>query len=198
MRSKELWAVIFITFLLSCNNQKTSTPNHQQRDSLENHTFFPVTEYLLGQLKEIDSLPITPLKIITLNGKSDSLWMKKEDIRIFAQPFLHPEIDTTNFKKIFRERSFLDQTIDAVTFSYDPIDKLPDSLPLKRWDVYIDPQKNSIKRIYLVKETFTNGLRQTFQLTWKPNQWCKITTITEQAGKQPLIKEETMKWNFSE
>ncbi len=149
-------------------------------------------------MSEIDSLPVTSLKIVTSNGIQDSIWMKKENIRAFAEPFLHPEIDTSNFKGLFIEKSFLDQTIDAFTFSYDPVDKLPDTLQLRRWDVYIDPKKNTIKRIYMVKEINNNGGIQTIQLTWKSNQWCKITTITEQPCKQSNIKEEIMKWDLAE
>ena len=93
---------------------------------------------------------------------------------------------------------FFDQTINAYTFSYDPIDKLPDTLQLKRWDVYIDPKKNTIKRIYIVKEINKNSTPQTMQLTWKSNQWCKITTITEMEGKPTDIKVVEMKWGFSE
>ena len=199
MKLKILFGIIFITALQFCSNQKTASHNTpQQKDTTEKHTFFPVTEYIKGQLREIDSLPITPLKIISINGKQDSIWMRKEDIRFFAEPFLHPQIDSTNLQNLFTEKSFLDQTVDAVTFSYDPIGKLPDSLLLKRWDVYIDPQKNTIKRIYLVKEITNNGQQQTVQLTWKSNKWCKITTITETPGKQTIIKEETMKWDFNE
>ena len=200
MRSKILLAVIFVTALQFCSNQKTSSPVQQlQKDTAEKRTFFPVTEYILGQLKEIDSLPVTPLKITSINGKQDSAWMKREDIRIFAEPFLHPRIDTTNFQKFFTETSFLDQTIDAVTLSYDPTGSPPDSLQLKRWNVYIDPEKNKIKRIYIVKEIHSKDnvtANQTLQLTWKSDHWCKITTLTEQPGKQPFIKEETMKWDF--
>jgi hypothetical protein len=68
----------------------------------------------------------------------------------------------------------------------------------RRWDVYIDPKKNTIKRIYLIKEINNKGVLQTLQLTWKSNQWCKITYLTEQAGKPPQIKEELMKWDFNE
>jgi hypothetical protein len=198
MQTKHLAIVIFFIFLqYACNQKKSSVPYQAQKDSTEQQTFFPVTEYIRGQLKEIDSLPVTPVKIININGKEDSVWMKKEDIRPFAEPFLIPEIDTANFKKLFVGKSFLDQTINAVTFSYDPIDKLPDTLQLRRWDVYIDPQKNSIKRIYIVKQINNNGTLQTVQLTWRSNKWCKITTITEQQGNQDK-KEETMKWDFNE
>ena len=191
--------LLFISVVAcSCSEQETTASKKTDSDSTQNKTFFPVTEFIRGQLRETDSLPITPLKIITYNGKQDSVWMKKEDIRPFAQPFLSPEIDTTNLKHLFTEKSFLDQTINAFTFSYDPIDKLPDTLQLKRWDVYIDPKKGEVKRIYIIKQTINNGNVQTLQLTWKTNQWCKISTITEHPGKQTEIKEELMKWDFSD
>ena len=51
----------------------------------------------------------------------------------------------------------MDQTINAVTFSYDPKTRLPDSIKLNHWDIYIDPQKNTVQRIYMVKEELING-----------------------------------------
>lgn len=199
MQKRLLPLVWLITLLYSsCSDQTSQTSQQPGTDSTVNKTFFPVTEYIRGQLNEIDSLPLTPLKIITHNGKHDSTWMKKEDIRPFAQPFLSPEIDTTNLKSLFKERSFLDQTINAFTFSYDAVNDLPDTLQLRRWDVYIDPKKNKVTRIYMIKEIIGNTGSQKLQLTWKSDQWCKITTITERPGKEPDIKEETMKWDFTE
>ena len=202
MQSRILSALFFITFLCpSCTEHGSSNDIQAQKDSIENQPFFPVTAYLRGQLKEIDSLPVTPLKITTHAGKIDSVWLKKEDIRPFAEPFLHPVIDSANLKNLFTGRSFLDQTINSFTFSYDPVGKLPDTVTIKRWDVYIDAVKNTVTRIYMVKGMPPNGsapLTQTYQLTWKSNQWCKITTLTEKAGKQPDIREELMKWDFSE
>jgi hypothetical protein len=196
---KTLLPVIYlVTLFCSCSQQKSSAPKNPKTDPTEQQTFFPVTEYIRGQLKEIEGLPVTPLKIITHDGQQDSIWMKKNDIRSFAEPFLHPEINTANFKSLFTVRSFLDQTINAFTFSYDPLDQLPDTLQLRRWDVYIDANKNTIQRIYMIKEVHNNNTSQTLQLTWKSGQWCKITTITEQAGKQPEVKEEQMKWDFNE
>ena len=196
MRSQSLLAAIFpILFLCSCAENTNSTA---VKNAGPTQAFFPVTKYILGQLREIDSLPVTPLKITSINGKDDSVWMKKEDIRIFAQPFLYPEIDTANLKSLFIETSFLDRSINAFTFSYDPINTLPDSFSLKRWDVYIDPQKSVVKRIFIIKEQNNNGQLQTIQLTWKSNLWCKITTVTTAPGNQSDRKEELMKWSFSE
>ena len=195
-------SIILFTFLACCSCSGPASNNTQtaQNDSTASATYFPVTKYLRGQLREIDSMPVTPLKIVTHDGRIDSTWMKKEDIRPFAEPFLHPEIDTTNLKTLFTEKSFLDQTINAFTFSYDPVAPLPDTFRLKRWDVYIDAEKNTIKRIYIVKNSPVSkeSADTTFQLTWRSNKWCKITTIVNQPGKQADVKEELMKWDFTE
>lgn len=198
MRIISLFIFAIIVVTLSCSQQKSSPIIHNQKDSAEAVPFFPVTDYIRGQLKEIESLPITPVKIIDINGRKDSLWMKKEDIRPFSEPFLHPVIDTANLKQWFSGKSFLDQTINSITFSYDPISNLPDTLQLRHWDVYIDPAKKTVNRIFIVKEIRNDDTVQTIQLTWKPNQWCKIITITEQPATPPKIKEVMMKWDFNE
>ena len=182
-------------FIISCK-QKVILP--QQQISQPNNSFFPVTQYILGQLNELDSLPVTPLKITSINGIVDSVWMKREDIRLFSQPFLTPTIDSITWHRHFSEKSFLDQTINAFTFSYDPINKLPDSIELKRWDVYVDPDNNKVKRIFIVKEFNDNKIPQIIQLIWKSDYYCKITTISEIPGVQPKVKEEEMIWNFNE
>ena len=200
MLKRFLSALIFISLLfVSCTQQQSQTPLQTEKDSTEDNSFFPVTQFILGELAQIDSLPVTPLKIITMNGKEDSIWMKNKDVRIFAQPFLHPKIDTANLKGLFAQKSFLDQTINAFTFSYDPVSTLPDTMQLKRWDVYIDPQKSKVKRIYMVKEIMENNgaTKQTMLLTWIAAHWCKITTITEQQHNPPKIKEEKMIWEFN-
>lgn len=164
----------------------------------ETISFFPVTDFLLGQLSEIDKLPVTPLKININGTKQDSIWLKREDIRKLALPFLHPVIDSASIAKYFIGKSFLDQTINAITFSYDAKTHLPDSIKLIHWDVYIDPQKNDVRRIYMVKEDSIKAAHITTQLTWMANKWFSIRTIIQPPGKEPEVKEEILKWDFNE
>lgn len=168
--------------------QKINKPNN----------FFPVTQYLLGQIKQFDSLPVTPLKITTVNGSADSVWMKKEQIKSFTLPFIYPVIDSVSLSKYFSEKSFLNQTINAFTFSYDPVSKLPDSITVKHWDVYVDPDDNSVKRIYIMKQLYLGNSTQIFQLTWKSGNYCQVTTVLEKEGSASKVKEEKLIWNFDD
>lgn len=193
----KLNTIIFLFFLAACQGKKT-TADLAVSDTYKDQPIFPVTEYILGQLNEIDSLPVTPLKITTEGNKIDSVWMKIKDIRPFAAPFLQPVIDSVSMQKYFSGKSFMDQTINAITLTYDPLVKLPDSIKLNHWDVYIDPQKNTVQRIYMVKEEEKGEETITTQLTWIANKWCSIRTITQEAKMPPVVKEIKMKWDLDE
>ncbi|MGH2564214.1 MAG: hypothetical protein ACRDE8_17545 [Ginsengibacter sp.] len=194
------FCLVALFFLWACHSNETKQGQviNNKDSTEESQPIFPVTEFLLGQLQEIDNLPITPLKIIIDNDKKDSIWQKKKDIRPFATPFLNPVIDSTSMHNFFAEKSFMDQTINAVTLSYDPIKKLPDSMKLNHWDVYIDPQKNTVQRVYMVKEEIVNETTITTQLTWKVNKSCSIRIIKQQPKMAPDVKEEIMKWDFDD
>ena len=65
---------------------------------------------------------------------------------------------------------------------------------LKHWDVYIDPQSEKVKRVYLLKEPDNS---HTLQLTWVSGQWCKMTTIvTDKNGVSTVEKEVKLVWDF--
>jgi len=190
-----IFQLLVLTSCQHSNNEKNEV--RYQEKSKETQTFFPVTDFLLGQLRELDSLPVTPLKTVKINkNKIDSVWLKREDIRDFATPFLLPVIDSVSLSPYFSMKSFIDQTINSITLTYDPIKQLPDSINLRTWDVYIDPQKGTVQRIYIVKENEKDGGNVTTQLTWNVNNYCSIRTITQIPGKEPSIKEERMTWNF--
>jgi hypothetical protein len=65
---------------------------------------------------------------------------------------------------------------------------------LIRWDVYIDPKTNKVKRIFMVKEV---DKTKSLQLTWVSNQWCKIVSIvTDGNGVSKIEKEEKFILDF--
>jgi hypothetical protein len=192
--------LIILIFLLSCND--TPKPDPQQNNGIENNipgkiqtaTFFPVTDFINGQIAEIKKNGINPLKITSSNNRYDTVWLKIEDLNNEFSAFLSPVIDSTNLAGMFKENSFLDQTIDAITLTYEPIKQLPDSFLLQRWDIYIDPINNTVRRIYLVKKTTDQKI---LQLTWQTNKSCKIVSISNDSkGNGYVEKEVNIKWDL--
>jgi len=186
--------LILAVVVLSCNSATEIPMEKEVQAEPEKVAFFPVTDYIKGQIVEIRNKGINPHKFTSENNKQDSAWLKMEELDTAFQVFLTPEIDSTNLSSLFTEKKFLDQTINAFTFTYDPVKALPDSFSLQRWDVYVDPQKNTVRRIYLLKKTPDH---KTIQLTWQSGMWCKMVTISEdEKGNAHVEKEVTIKWDF--
>lgn len=184
---------MFALPLASCTNPEEKNSDLANADPV-NQKFFPVTSFIKGEIFEIKKSGINPVKYTTADNKTDSAWLKIEEIDAAVNEFLTPEIDSTNLTTLFTEKSFLDQSINAITLTYDAKTKLPDSFKLKRWDIYIDPDAQKVKRIYLVKEINSS---KTLQLTWVTGKWCKITTLsTDQNGVSTVEKEEKLNWDF--
>lgn len=194
---------ILLIFFTSCNS-KNKTNNTDIRTTasdlpaLKKDSFFPVTSFIKGQIRQLDSLPVTPLHITTINNKIDSQWIKKEQLKKELATFLLPEIKETNLVNYFKETSFNDQTLNAITFTYDPLKPLPDSISLRHWDVYIDPETGTVTKVYLVKQLKEKSANLTLQLTWKTDKYATIVTILiEAGGKTTLLKEDKFIWNFN-
>lgn len=190
-----LLTYILLVFVLgSCSNASDPGTGKEDIEPVKKQNFFPVTSYLRGQLYEVRNKGINPLKYTIINNHTDSVWLKIDEFEEAVKEFLSPEIDSANLTNLFTEKNFLDQTIAAFTFTYDPTGRLPDSIKLKHWDVYIDPESNKVKRIYMVKEISKSTL---LQLTWQNDTYCKIVSIyTDANGNSTVEKEEKITWDF--
>lgn len=194
MMKSILTALVFITCFVACNQADKGTKSNTVIADTAQQKFFPVTSFIKGEVYEIKKSGINPLKYTTQNNHTDSVWVKIEDLDSAISEFIHPVIDSANLTGLFTEKSFLDQSINAITLTYEAKAALPDTMKLRLWDVYIDPESQKVKRIYLVKE-MNDG--QTIQLTWLSNQWCKITSIlTGKDGKSKVEKETKIIWGF--
>lgn len=194
MRRQDLIIVFISLLFFACQGGGTQEttfvedigPKTEERDS---SAAFPITAYLLGELKTIEGLPVTPLVVKKDGTKSDSVWLKREDVRSAAKPFLSPEIDSVYLRKYFNGSTFLDQTVNAVTLTYEVKPQFMNQTPLRQIGVYISPETSKVERVYLVKETDD----ETQQLTWKSGRWFTIRNI-----KGNDVKEEKVIWNFDE
>jgi hypothetical protein len=183
--------------LISCHEKKSNPV--PVIATAKTDSFFPVTSFLEGQMNLLDSLQLSPMHITTFKDRNDSVWVKREELRPLLQSFLSPEITERNFTTLFRETKFIDQTLNAVTFTYDPVQHLPDSVTLRHWDVYVNPETGHVTKVYIVKQTKEQGKRYTYQLIWQTGKWAKITIIQNNSdGTDLLLKADKFIWNFED
>ncbi len=199
---KNLSLLFFVLiFIFSCEQKENSNKEKKLSAAVdssfkekETAGFFPVTSYLKGQLLDIRNSGINPLRLEVSKGKTDSTWIRMELLETEFADFLSPSIDSVSLSALFSEKKFFDQTLNSITLTYDPIDKLPDSIAFQRWDIYIDPEKNVVQRIYLVKKDSPDSSKQ---LTWQSGKWCRLVTIADNTGgKSAVTREVTYKLDY--
>ncbi|MFT3979900.1 MAG: hypothetical protein QM687_05475 [Ferruginibacter sp.] len=176
---------------VSCKNKKQIVVDSTTAEAAEEKPdFFPVTNYIKGQLSQIRT---NPLKYTTIQGKTDSVWVQKEDFNNVFAEFLSPQIDSATMEPYFKETKFADKTIGTYTFTYEPKKTLPADLSLMRWDVYIDTLSGNVSSIYMEKKK----AGKTLQMIWQDNASCKIVYIGNDKKDSPVIeKEELIKWDY--
>jgi hypothetical protein len=188
------YLVLMVIFISCLSTTSTKKELLQKEEKVE---VFPVTDFLLGQVNEISKMPVTLLKVLKRNGIVDSQWVSRDSIRSLAAPFLFPVIDSAHFQENYSAHSFLDQTVDAFTFTYDAFKISSDSFPLTHVDVYVDPETRKVKRIYLIKEKSMDGKNKTQQLTWNTEDCFLIRTILQGGSDSiPQIIEEKLTWKY--
>jgi len=194
MRKYTWIALMLVINACSNNNTQSTIPDATTAQADEKPNFIRVTSFIKGQFIAIREKMLTPIKYITINEHTDSTFLKFEDIDNQLKDFVQPVIDSANLSTLFTETKFVDRTINAITFTYDPKGNLPDSMPLRHWDVYVEPETGNITRVYMVKKLSGNKIQQ---LTWLTGQWCKITTIVQHAdGSSSVEKEEKISWDY--
>jgi hypothetical protein len=198
---KQFAAVLLGSILLfSCSSGGSKPVAAAAKDETAKppQRFFSVTDFLKGEIKNISTKGVNPLRLVTANGRTDSAWLKLEELDTVLGEFTTPVIDSTNLTSLFTETKFGDNTLNTFTFTYDPAGKLPDTMQLVHWDVYINPETNTVKKVYMVKHKKENNGTKTLQLTWQTGKWCKTITLAEKPdGKTGIEKEETVLWDFS-
>lgn len=192
-----LLLIICFPLLFSCNSENSQTQPSVSSEEKKD-TFFPVTSFIKGQFLHLDTIPITPLKIVTNKNKVDSSWIKREELRGYLNPFISDEISANKLEKYFAETKFKDLTLNTFTFTYDPKQPTPDSIKIAHWDVYINPETGNVSKIYIVKTWKEKEFEYTQQLTWQTNEWAKIVLIKSNPKKSTNeILDQTFVWDFN-
>jgi hypothetical protein len=182
--------------ILSCSHKKNEnniTLEKENIDTVKNvSNFFPVTDYIKGEINNIKTSGKNPIKYFYKNGRTlDSVWIKVESFESEFSEFINPSIDSLNDADYYLESNFFDNSINAFTLIYDLKDNLSDSKPWKHWDIYINPETNLVSRIFLVKQVDKTTSKQ---LTWLPDKSCKIITIKNQDSITSIENEISIKW----
>jgi hypothetical protein len=186
--------LIGAVFFSNCKDQKPTTTALEQT---EKKSYFPVVDFLKGQIHYVDSLPTAILKIVTENNKPDSSYIKRDEFDKLAQDFILPDLQQDIFEKNFKESSFIDQTTQSATFNYISTDS---KLSLQRVDVLATPDElnSKVKSIFLQQTLNKNDTIIVKKLYWQTNKHFQIATIIQAPNQPKKIKQLQLTWDAGE
>lgn len=174
----------------------TSTPT-TTTDTDTKKSYFPVADFLAGEIATVDSTPYKMVMYRTINGKKDSALITVKEFNQLASAFLSPDLDSNRFAGRFRENSFLDQTTNLLMFTYTVNDTL---LGLRRVDVVADPgpPADKVRSIYM--ETRSGNYDSTIirKMYWRSGKNFSIYEIDPPRQGQTRALETKVVWDSSE
>ena len=139
-------------------------------------------------------MPVTILQVTKTGSKEDSTWIAPQQLKPLLHAFTEDLIDKRNLVQLFRENRFNDQSTESVTLTYLPmVSPLPDSVQLRRWDVYVHPDNGQLKMVYISRQMKHAGKTVNQQLIWKTGHWAKIVTAAAASDTSTSIQQEN-KW----
>ena len=177
---------LILAAIVSCKDNTTSASNLPADTTVKQ--FFPVQEFLLGEIRYVDSLPVGILKYTTTGKRIDSGYIKMPEFKQLAYEFLSAELEEGMFEEQFDEVSFFDHGTKYATFNYSPKNN---NTEIKRVDVIAsrEGEFDKINSIYIEKN---NGASPLKKLYWKAGRHFQIIR-EDSAGKQSVTK---VVWNF--
>ena len=194
-------AIAIALVICSCNNNapKTDTKLTKAADSTidtAQQDFFPIPDYIGGQLKIIDSLKLPVSKSVTINNVPKLSESSLQELRELAQNFRQPNINDPAVKKQYTETSIADQSTPSVTLIFTTKDT---SLPIQKIEVYVKPDPvntDKVTGIYMEKIFSRNDTSFNQKLYWKTGKNMQVNTEKQVKGKTLPIEQIKLTWDY--
>lgn len=177
--------------LINCRQK-----NKQQQiktQSTDTANFFPVNDFLIADIKDVDQTPYYIYKItVHQNNKRDSSALTKEAYKALANQFLSKSIATTALKPFYKESSFHDLSTKSYTITYTATD--PD-LYVKDVYILLDDETNKLKRVFIhcLRENEDSTVVE--QYNWKAGKSFQINKSVSRKNKALEEEQNSIVWH---
>jgi hypothetical protein len=131
------------------------------------------------------------------NGKTDSTLISTQRFNQLAAAFLPGDLDSSRFRKRFREQAFLDQTTGLLSFTYSTTDTL---FGLRRVDVLAEPgpASDKVKSIYMELSSGNTDSPALRKLYWVAGKSFSILQINRPLHGEATTDQTRVLWDGSE
>ncbi len=158
---------------------------------------FPAISLIKGQVKHVDTSLYNIIKIETVDGRSDTSFVKREDFKKLAKEFTEvPDISSPKIKNDYVEDQFYDETLQSIILTYITTEK---DNEVQRQDVIINQANasgnNDVETIIL--HTMKNKSRTDIDknMVWYVNKKFLVVTKSNRKNEPEKIHKLEVIWN---
>lgn len=193
--SGSLIPILILVIVQACSSNPEEAPlelTNTSSDSLS--PYFPVKDFLLSEIRYVDSLPVGILQYKTHNGRKDTSYITLDSFHLAAREFLSESLDMPEFRKSYKETSFFDQSTGSNTFMYQSRN---DSHALRRIDVLskAGATYDEVTSIFMEKISSLGDTLELRKMTWHPGKKLNINT-SRTLGPETVSEEQlTIVWD---
>lgn len=187
--NKLLTGLIFTVCLTACRDRNEQDNTDQQ--------FFPVLSFLKGQVRNIDTSLYRIVKIETIDSRSATSYIKREEFGNCAKDFLElPDISSGKWKDDYKETRMFDDALNNVILTYTTTDE---DNEVRREDVMLEPtnaEGNSEVKTIIIKQIKSRGDSTVEKdMVWYVNKRFTVITKIQKADQPEKIKKLEVIWN---
>lgn len=157
------------------------------KEEENNATFFPVSSFIKSQVADVDTSIYPIFKIETLDGKSDSGYIPKEEFKKYANDFIAmPDITQKKWKGDYVESKLFDEDLNSVILSYNLKDE-EDDAEIRKQEVIIEPnpeEGDKVTTIIIDKFSAKKNEAVRKHMLWQVDKRFQIVTISNNNNKE--------------
>jgi hypothetical protein len=171
--------------LISCKNKKLDSTK----------AYFSVVDYLSGEVKKTDTLPLRFKKITLIDSRTDTSLITKKEFHNYADEFLNlPDIASANNMDDYTETNDFDEILNNVLLIYSA--KEPNS-EVRNETIMMQPDEQGnthVKTIIVTTVKNEDGKTVEKNMTWHIDKRFQIVTKTSQQGQPEKINTIIVTW----
>ena len=183
--NKLLFCLLTAVGLLSCKNRKLDSTK----------AYFSVVDYIRGETKKIDTLPLHFTKIITADSTSDTVTITKKEFHQYAEEFLNlPNIASTDKMDDYTETNDFDDILNNVLLIYSA--KRPDD-EVRNETIIMQPDEEGNTHVKTILATLVNTDPDSTvekNLTWHIDKRFQIVTKVSKSNQPEKISTIVVNW----
>jgi hypothetical protein len=160
----------------------------------EPKNFFPVLDFIKGEIAYVDSFPLKMTRYSIQNGHTDSSFIQSKEFDQLSREFLDSSLDKASLEREFSENSFLDQTSQSLTFTYT---RKNGQDGIYRIDVLAsqDPAHDKVKSVYIEKKIRSSDSTIIKKMFWKSKRNFQVISIARAAKGTDLTSQLKVVWD---